>query len=284
MLNETGYVKIENRKVQERRMYMNYKSLNEMIMYIEKNLDGQIDLNYLSKITNVNLFILERIFMFLTGMTLIDYIKKRRLSKAFEEIRNTDNKIIDIAFKYHYNSSSSFNRAFKQLFHMTPTECRRKTKNYKVIPIVYFEKKENKFSFDYEIRQINKIVLYGYSVSSKDYPDLLYKIRNLYKKIKTNQDYEAFSRNGMYGIFYKDKEGYHYYLGSKKKSSKLETYEIKKGKYVVFRLSSRDQKDIVSFEDKIEKQWVPATNYTVFGNTRIEFYEQEYCYIFLPIE
>ena len=105
---------------------MNFDCLNEMIKYIEDNLDCQINLDTLSKITNTNLFILERIFMFLTNMTINEYIKKRRLnSKAFEEIRNTDYKIIDIAFKYQYNSAVSFNRAFKKLFGITPTECRR---------------------------------------------------------------------------------------------------------------------------------------------------------------
>ena len=104
---------------------MNFDSLNKMILYIENNLDSAIDFNQLSKITNTNIFILERIFTFLTNMTITEYIKKRRLSKAFEEIRNTTEKIIDIAFKYQYNSASSFNRAFKHLFSITPTECRK---------------------------------------------------------------------------------------------------------------------------------------------------------------
>lgn len=45
--------------------------------------------------------------MFLTNMTINEYIKMRRLSKAFEDIRNTDKKIIDIALKYQYNSATS---------------------------------------------------------------------------------------------------------------------------------------------------------------------------------
>mgnify|MGYP004594679783 CR=1 FL=1 len=113
--------------------------MNKMIDYIENNLDNEIDFSELSKITNINIFILERIFMFLTNMTLTEYIKKRRLSKAFEDIRNTNSKIIDIAFKYQYNSASSFNRAFKQLFNITPTECRKGIGNYKIIPREYFE-------------------------------------------------------------------------------------------------------------------------------------------------
>ena len=54
---------------------MNFDCLNKMIKYIEDNLDSQIDFNKLSKITNINIFILERIFMFLTDMTINEYIK-----------------------------------------------------------------------------------------------------------------------------------------------------------------------------------------------------------------
>ena len=153
---------------------MNFDSLNKMIEYIEKNLDNEIDYNELSKIANTNIFILERIFMFLTNMTIIEYIKKRRLSKAFEEIRNTNLKIIDIAFKYQYNSASSFNRAFKQLFNITPTECRNGLGKYKIIPIVNFEYMKNDYNFDYEIKELDTISLYCYHITAKNHSDLLY--------------------------------------------------------------------------------------------------------------
>ncbi len=55
---------------------MNFDNLNKMVYYIEKNLDNEIDYNELGKITNTNIFILERIFMFLTDMTIIEFIKK----------------------------------------------------------------------------------------------------------------------------------------------------------------------------------------------------------------
>ena len=57
---------------------MNYKVLNEMVKYIENHLDEEIDFDKLCKITGMNIFILERIFNFLTGITLKEYIKKRR--------------------------------------------------------------------------------------------------------------------------------------------------------------------------------------------------------------
>lgn len=263
---------------------MNFDHLNKMISYIENNLDNEIDFNELSKITNTNIFILERIFMFLTNMSITEYIKKRRLSKAFEEIRNTDLKIIDIAFKYQYNSAPSFNRAFKQLFNITPTECRKGIGDYKIIPIEYFETNKTKYNFDYRIKKINPIFLYCYHIASKNHSDLLYKIKQLYKKVKTNGDYEEFNKTGMYGIFSKVGNSYHYYLGSTKYYPNLEKYEIKENDYAVFKLMSRNQTDIVNLEEKINKQWIPSTNYNIKNNLKIELYKDDSCFIYLPIK
>ena len=227
---------------------MNFDRLNKMIGYIENNIDREIDFNQLAKITNMNLFILERIFVFLTNMTITEYIKKRRLSKAFEEIRNTNYKIIDIAIKYQYNSASSFNRAFKQLFHITPTECRKGIGNYQIMPIEYFKKNESKYNFDYEIKKLDSIFLYCYHVTSKTHSDLLYKIRQLYQEVKANGRYNEFNEVGMYGIYFKDEHLHHYYLGS------------------------------------TNTRWIPATNYTITNNLKIELYNKDHCFIYLPIK
>lgn len=263
---------------------MNFDYLNEMIKYIENNLDDEIDFNELGKITNTNIFILERIFMFLTNMTITEYIKKRRLSKAFEEIRNTNLKIIDIAFKYQYNSAASFSRAFKQLFNITPMECRKGIGNYKIIPIEYFETNNKKYSFEYEIKKLNSTLLYCYHITSENHSDLLYKIKQLYKEVKINGYYKEFNEIGMYGIFYKNKDLYHYYLGSEKYLPNLEKYEIKENEYVIFNPVSRKQSDIVSLEEKINKQWIPSTNYKIENNFKIELYKDDNCYIYLPIK
>lgn len=263
---------------------MNFENLNNMIQYIEENLDNEIDLKYLSNITNTNLFILERIFMFLTNMTIVEYIKKRRLSKAFEDIRNTNQKIIDIAFKYQYNSAPAFNRAFKQLFHITPTECRKGIGNYKIIPIECFETTSKKYNFNYEIKNLNSTYLYCYHITAKNHADLLYKIRQLYKKIKTNGHYKEFNQIGMYGIICKNKDLYHYYLGSTKYFPNLEKYEIQHNKYIIFKLISRNQNDIVNLEKRIDKQWIPSTNYNIKNNVKIELYKNDHCYIYLPIQ
>lgn len=262
---------------------MNIDSFNKVIAYIEDNLENEIDYKEIENITAMNEFIFERIFTFLTGMTIKEYIKKRRLSKAFEEIKNTDKKIIDIAFKYQYNSATSFCRSFKQLFNITPTECRKKTGEYKIFPIEYFENNKFNYKLDYEIKQISEKTIYCYHISSNNYNDFLYKVKELYKNGKKNNNYYEFNKKGMYGIYYKEKKSYHYLLGSEKCINNLEVYKIQKGKYVVFTLPSREQKDIVELEKRINKQWIPSTNYNVEDTLKIEYYNDNICCIWLKV-
>lgn len=93
-----------------------YDSLNKLIETIEKNLEAPIDYNELAKIIGTSAYAMQRIFVFLTGITLTEYIRKRRLSKAAEELKRTDSKIIDIAIKYQYDSPISFTNAFKKMY------------------------------------------------------------------------------------------------------------------------------------------------------------------------
>lgn len=262
---------------------MNFDLLNQMIEYIENNLDNTINYDKLSKITNTNLFILERIFMFLTNMTINEYIKMRRLSKAFEEIRNTDVKIIDIAFKYQYNSASSFNRAFKRAFNITPAECRKGIGNYKIIPKEHFAVNKGNYNFDYEIKKINAMILYCYHVSADNLNDLLYEIRHLYKRVQSTEIYDIFNEVGMYGVYANEGNLHHYYLGSTKYYSDLEKYEIKENEYAEFKLLSRYQRDIVDLEKRIDRQWIPSTNYNIKSKYKVELYKGDSCLIYLPL-
>ena len=78
---------------------MNFDYLNSMIKYIENNLTENIDYKKLAQIVGVSEYSLQRIFIFLTNISLSEYIRKRRLSRAFEELKTTNIKIIDLAIK-----------------------------------------------------------------------------------------------------------------------------------------------------------------------------------------
>ena len=80
--------------------FMNYELLNNIIEYIEQNLTEKINYKKIAKKFGLNDFIMQRVFSIITGISIFEYVRKRRLSLAYEELKLTDKKIIDIALKY----------------------------------------------------------------------------------------------------------------------------------------------------------------------------------------
>lgn len=78
--------------------------LNRAMEYIEEHLTQTIDYQQLAIIANCPIYYFQRIFFFMTQMTLNEYIRKRRMSLAIADLQYTHNKIIDIAMKYGYES------------------------------------------------------------------------------------------------------------------------------------------------------------------------------------
>jgi AraC family transcriptional regulator len=98
--------------------------LNQALRYIESNLAGEIDFQKVSQLACCSEYHFRRMFSFLSGMTLSEYIRHRRLSQAALELRDSDIKVIDLAVKYGYDSPDSFTRAFQGLHGLTPTDAR----------------------------------------------------------------------------------------------------------------------------------------------------------------
>lgn len=95
------------------------------INYIEEHLTEEIDYTQVAKEANCSSFYFQRIFGILCGMTLGDYIRNRRLTLAGNELRAADEKVIDIALKYGYESPESFTRAFSRFHGVTPSEAKK---------------------------------------------------------------------------------------------------------------------------------------------------------------
>lgn len=264
---------------------MNFEYLNQMIKYIEDNLTENIEYKELSKIVGVSEYNLQRIFTFLTNISLAEYIRKRRLSKAFEELKTSDIKIVDLAVKYQYDSQISFTRAFKNMFGITPSECKLSNMEYKQFPIIKFNNSNDICEkLNYEIKEIDEIKLYCVETSAITHEDLLYNIRKLYSDIEGNGLYDKFNKDGMYGISICKKDGYLYYIGSKEKYNNTKEFVIPAGKYVIFSVNSREQKDIVKTEKIIYTQWLHSTNYNIDDEFYFELYISDNCYLYMLIK
>lgn len=109
---------------------MNYDAcIKKSIEYIEHNLDKKIELKELADRVFLSKYHFHRIFHATVGEPVAEYIRKKRLMEAANELLNTNDKIVDIAFKYQFNSQEVFTKAFKKLYGMPPREFRRNKNN-----------------------------------------------------------------------------------------------------------------------------------------------------------
>lgn len=100
--------------------------LNQALCYIEDNLMNEITIKEIAKQMQVSEHECKRLFAFVIGTPISDYIRFRRLSVAGQDIAKTEEPIGDIAAKYQYYNQSAFSRAFKEFHHHTPLEIRKK--------------------------------------------------------------------------------------------------------------------------------------------------------------
>lgn len=100
------------------------KSFNNTIDYLETVLDDEIDEKKVTQLSGYSYSMFSRLFSILTETTLSEYLRSRKLTEAAVILRNTDEKIIDVAFKFGYESSDSFGTAFKNFHGFTPSEVR----------------------------------------------------------------------------------------------------------------------------------------------------------------
>ncbi|MDF2548238.1 MAG: ydeE1 [Anaerosolibacter sp.] len=113
--------------------------MNGALGYIEENLRDEIDFREVARVAYCSEYHFKRMFSFLAGITLSEYIRRRRLTLAAFELSNSDIKVIDLAMKYGYNSPDSFTRAFQSLHGVTPSEARNNGQSLKAYPPMTFQ-------------------------------------------------------------------------------------------------------------------------------------------------
>lgn len=114
--------------------------LNQAIEYIENNLEGELELQEIARLTSYSPYHFQRIFIYITGIPLSEYIRRRRLSMAVFDLQN-DEKVIDVAMKYGYLSADSFTRAFVKQHGITPSQVKSESASMELFPPLSFELK-----------------------------------------------------------------------------------------------------------------------------------------------
>lgn len=113
--------------------------LNQAMSYIEDNLSGEIDYSEAAKIACCSTFHFQRMFSYIAGVPLSEYLRRRRLTAAALELQSSDIKVIDLALKYGYDSPTAFARAFQNIHGVSPASARSQGVPLKAFPRMTFQ-------------------------------------------------------------------------------------------------------------------------------------------------
>lgn len=112
--------------------------MNQVADYIEAHLTDDMDYSELASIVCCSVYQFGRIFAYIVGVSLSEYVRRRRLSQAAFELQNGNRKVIDVALQYGYNSPDAFTRAFSAMHGVTPKEACALGAKLKLYPRITF--------------------------------------------------------------------------------------------------------------------------------------------------
>ncbi len=114
------------------------KRMNSAMEYIENNLQDKMDYARLAQTACCSVYHFQRMFSFVTGIPLSEYIRRRKMTRAAFELQNSEIKVIDLALKYGYDSPESFARAFQLQHGASPSAVRKPGADIKAYPRLSF--------------------------------------------------------------------------------------------------------------------------------------------------
>lgn len=258
---------------------------NDVIVYIEEHLDSDIDIEVMSKIVAISSFHFQRMFSYMTNITLNDYIRRRKMTKAAVDLQNPDNKIIDIALKHGYESPTAFNRAFQSMHGIAPSKARAKGVILKAYPPIIFSlsiKGESEMNYRIEEKEAFKIVgikkQFGEN-ALRDIPlfwDEAKKSNIIKKELCPILNAKIMGVLGVCAPI--DSKRFDYYIAvatTSKTPKGLSELIVPKSKWAIFEVNGPMSKAVQDMTKRIMTEWLPSSGYESLNLPDIEVYFDE---------
>lgn len=260
------------------------KNLSNAIEYIEDNLNKEISYEEAARIACCSTYYFQRLFSYVAGVSLSEYIRKRRMSQAAFELQRTDKKVLDVALKYGYTSPTSFNRAFQSVHGITPAASKSKgTTLNAYLPIKFSVKVTGGNAMPYRIAETEAIRIVGIRTSlTEDMEENQRIVPEFWKDtLEKNQfsDICLLSNENPKGILgisvYHDPDNIFYYIAaatSKETPTGMYQYEIPAATWVVFENDGHFKENVQDVFKRFYTEWLPFSGYEYAGLPDIEVY------------
>lgn len=257
--------------------------LNKAVNYIEENITEEIDFTRAAKIACCSTYHFQRMFAYMSGTPLSEYIRRRRMTLAAADLQDAGAKILDIALKYGYSSPTAFNRAFQNVHGITPSAAKKEGAPLKSFPPV---------SFQITIKGVEEM---NYRIESKESFRIIGISEPLHKEIEQNfhvvpEMWQKAAADGTIAVLAQmmdqepmgllgvsachDDEEWRYYLAvssSREPTGNLEEYHVPAATWAIF-TGSGTNRSIQELEQRIVTEWLPGSGYEYGDAPDIEVY------------
>lgn len=261
--------------------------LNKSIEYIESRLDGEIDAEKAARLAACSMFHYQRIFAYITGVTFSEYIRRRRMTLAAFEMINGGKKVIDLAFKYGYDSPTAFNRAFKSVHGVSPSKSKTEGISLTAFPRITFTLSiKGEEVMNYKIVKKDSFRIVGYAAKEPmTMEDCMEKIpvfwNTVYAKDGINKLcglMDGSEPEGILGVSACDGgvfSGYYISVATNAPSPEgMEEYIVPATTFAVFECVGPMPDAIQKLQQRILSEWLPASGYEYAPAPDIEVYSQ----------
>lgn len=273
------------------------KHMNAALAYMEDNIAGEISLKSAAQLACMSEYQFYRIFSFIAGMPLAEYLRRRRLTMAAYNLQSGE-KVIDVAHRYGYESPTAFNRAFKSIHGIAPSAARKPNVTLKAFPRICFQITiKGVEEMDYRIVQKEAFRIVGtrvpleigldykktdnLSITDDAVKAAFSSVPKFYNELAQNgkmaQIAQMISKEpmGLLGVTFcrDDGQSYYYVAASTDMPVPEGMYEekIEAGTWAVFS-GSGEPSSIQGLMEKIYAEWLPSSGYEWKNGPDIEVY------------
>ncbi|MBS7008519.1 AraC family transcriptional regulator [Anaerostipes sp.] len=251
-------------------MENNLQVIGRMLDYIEEHLnDEELNLDMIAEQMGYSKYHLHRMFTFVVGISIHQYLQRRRLTEASRMLVFTEKTLMEIGLYAGYDTQRSFSRSFKSMYKCTPSSY-RKQRNFMPVQLKYNIEKHKKIPGDMilniKMAEEDGMLLIGYDGSTKRGFGSIGRCWKLMHKHK----YEIVNRSEMdfligvndYAEYESSGPVFHYIVAAQVTSleripAHMKAFTLPPGKYAVFSFRGKNEDSLQPAAEYIYEEWFP---------------------------
>ncbi len=257
------------------------ENMKHAIDYIEDNLVGDIEYKRIAQIALCSEYHFQRMFAFIVGVPLNEYIRRRKLTLAGFDLQNSKEKIIDLALKYGYQSPDSFSRAFRALHGIMPSKARVKGISLKAYPrITITLSLKGVVEMNYRIEQKSAFSIVGIKQRFSNIDGLGENVGKMW----TETPQETIGQiaelgNGLVGVYsgmYEDNTTDYYIAAITEKDAPKTLCKLKIPSltWAIFEITGPMPTAMAEIWGRIFTEWFPTSGYEHAEAPEVEWYSK----------